>query len=173
MKRSIRTMGMAAAAMVLLHGGATSAHAFGGMLGGHGPLPMMAPMEGPGMLPLPVLLSVMTSDQRQQLRDIMKSDRPAMHQLLEDLRTAHEALADRVFTPGDLAATDLDPQLAKIAQLRDQLVQRALTTTLRVRALLTADQLAEAAKRKQRLGELHAEERQIMGDDVTFDVQAP
>lgn len=99
---------------------------------------------------LTVLMSVMTAEQRAQLRDIMRSDRPAMHQVLEELRAAHETLADRVFTPGALAASDLDPQLAQIAGLRDQLVQRALDTTLRVRALLTAEQLAEAAKRKER-----------------------
>ena len=152
------------AAGVLLAGASRDALAFGGGFRHFGgPPPMMAAAEGPGMLPLPVLLSVMTPDQRAQLRDAMKAEKPAIRDLMEQLRTAHEELADRVFAPGTLTAADVGPQVKKIAALRDQLVQQALAMTLKVRGLLTPEQLAEAAKKKDRLRELHQEMRGLLG----------
>ena len=158
MKRSLLTL---AAAGVLLAASASDGLAFGhGGRHGMGGPPMMG--GGPD-IPLPVLVSVMTPDQRNQLRDLTRSERPDMKAIFEQLRSAHEALSDRLVAPGPLTAADLDPQVKKIAGLRDQLVQQALATTLKVRALLTPDQLAEAAKKMQRLRELHTEMRTLLG----------
>ena len=158
-----RTLLAMIAAGALLAAGLHGAHAFGhggpGSCGGrHG----MGMAEGPGMLPLPLLLSVMRPDQRAQLADVMKADKPAMRSLFEKMRTAHEELADRVFASGKLTAADLEPQLKKMAALREQLVQQALATTLKVRELLTPEQLAEAAKKKNRLRELGQEMRSLL-----------
>jgi len=158
-----RTLLATMATGALLAAGLHGAHAFGhGGPGSCGRRPGMAMAEGPGMLPLPLLLSVMTPDQRAQLGDVMKAEKPAMQSLLDKMRTAHEELADRVFAPGKLTAADLDAQVKKMAALRDQLVQQALATTLKVRALLTPEQLAEAAKKKNRLRELGQEMRSLL-----------
>ena len=93
---------------------------------------------------------------------IMKADKPAMRNLFEKLRTAHEDLADRIFAPGKLTSADVDSQVKKIASLRDQLMQQALATTLKVRGMLTPEQLAEAAKKKDRLRELGQEMRTLL-----------
>jgi Spy/CpxP family protein refolding chaperone len=163
---------MTLAASMLLAAACRQALAFGAGFRhfGGGPPPMMAAAEGPGMLPLPVLLSVMTPDQRAQLRDAMKAEKPAMRDLMDQLRTAHEELADRVFAPGTLTAADVGPQVKKIAALRDQLVQQALAMTLKVRGLLTPEQLAEAAKKKDRLRALHQEMRGLLGPGPGEDV---
>src|SRR3989442_7636615 len=158
-----RTLLATIATGALLMAGLHGAHAFGhGGPGSCGRRSGMAMGEGPGMLPLPLLLSVMTPDQRARLGDVMKAEKPAMRSLFEKLRTAHEELADRVFAPGKLTAADLDPQVKKMAVLRDQLVQQALATTLKVRELLTPQQLVEAAKKKSRLRELGQEMRGLL-----------
>ena len=158
-----RTLLATIATGALLAAGLHGAHAFGhGGPGFCGRRPGMAMAEGPGMLPLPLLLSVMTPEQRAQLGDVMKAEKPAMRSLFEKMRTAHEELADRVFAPGKLTAADLEPQVKKMAALREELVQQALATTLKVRDLLTAEQLAEAAKKKNRLRELGQEMRSLL-----------
>lgn len=148
------------AAGMLLAASTSGAFAFGGHGGPGGPHGM-----GPGglPLPLPVLVSVMTPAQRGQLRDLMQADRPVMKGLMQQLRAAHDDLSDRVLAPGALGASDLDTQVKHIAALRDQLVQQALQTTLKVRALLTPEQLAEAKTKVDRLRELRTEMRGLFG----------
>ncbi len=151
------------AAGLLLAATTGGALAFGH--GGPGGGPGMGGHGGPGglPLPLPILVSEMTPTQRGQLRDIMQADRPVMKGLMQQLRAAHDALSDRVLSPGALGASDLDAQVKQIAALRDQLVQQALATTLKVRALLTPEQLADAKSKVARLRELHAEMRGLFG----------
>ena len=159
--RQIRLLAIATGA--ILAAGLPVAHAFGhGGPGCFGHRPGMGMGEGPGMLPLPLLLSVMTPDQRAQVAELMKAQKPAMRNLVDQMRTAHEELADRVFAPGKLTPADVDTQVKKMSALRDQLVRQALATTLKVRELLTPEQLAEAAKKKNRLRELGQEMRSLL-----------
>ena len=157
---------LAIAMAAVLAPGLRGAHAFGhggpgGCMGRRAGMGM-GMGDGAGMLPLPLLLSVMTPDQRAQVGELMKAEKPAMRSLVDKMRTAHEELADRVFASGKLTAADLDPQVKKMAALRDQLVHQALATTLKVRELLTPEQLVEAAKKKNRLRELGQEMRNLL-----------
>jgi hypothetical protein len=156
------------AAVALLASGTRAGFAFGGghghHMGGGGPF-----MRGGGTLPLPVLISVMTTAQRDQLRDTLQADRGTMKGIVDQLRTAQRELTTRMLTPGSLAASDLQPQLQKIGGLRDQLVQHALATTLKVRAMLSPSQLAEAATKVQRLHDLRTEMRGLLGPSLTGD----
>jgi len=123
---------LAIAMAAVLAPGLRGAHAFGhgGPGGCMGRRAGMGMGDGAGMLPLPLLLSVMTPDQRAQVGELMKAEKPAMRSLVDKMRTAHEELADRVFASGKLTAADLDPQVKKMAALRDQLVHQALATTV-------------------------------------------
>jgi Spy/CpxP family protein refolding chaperone len=153
-----KLLGVIAAALLAAATPASLAFEHGGV-GGEG-----GRMKGPGgVLPLRVLVSVMTPDQRAQLDDIMATDRPAMRSILEELHAAHDALATRVLAPGPLTTAGLDPEVKAIAALRDRLLQQALRTTLAVRALLTPEQLTEASTKMQRLRELQAEMRSLVG----------
>jgi Spy/CpxP family protein refolding chaperone len=147
------------AAAALLAAGARTGFAFGGPGHHRGGPPFLG---GGGALPLPALISVMTPAQRQQLRDTMQGDRTTMKGLVEQLRAAQQELTSRMLTPGSLTATDLQPQLQKIAGIRDQLVQHALATTLKVRTMLSPSQLAEAATKVQRLHDLRTEMRSLL-----------
>jgi hypothetical protein len=58
---------------------------------------------------------------------------------------------------------DLSAIRQQISQLRDQLGQEGLQTALEIRNVLTPDQLAKAAQIRQRMQELQAEMRGLMG----------
>ncbi|MBI3079732.1 MAG: hypothetical protein HYY85_22515, partial [Deltaproteobacteria bacterium] len=82
---------------------------------------------------------------------------------LDQMRAAREELGDRLLTPGGLQAEDVSPQVQRIAQLREQLMQEGLRATLEIRGVLTPEQLAKAAQVKARMQALRAEMRTLLG----------
>jgi Spy/CpxP family protein refolding chaperone len=118
---------------------------------------------GPGG-PLRLLLSQMTPDQRQQVRQVLAADRASMRDTLKALHDAHEALADKMFSAGDVTQADLQPLVQKIAALHQQLLDHGTKVMLQVRAVATPDQLAKAAATRKKLGELHDQIRSLVGN---------
>ena len=158
-KRTIIAMAIAATTL----GFATvHAHPRSGM--GPGPM-MMGPggEGGPGMM-LPVLLhsAHLTDDQEAQVRKIMEGRRTQMRSLMGEMKAAQDGLLDRLFTAGDLKAADLKPQLDRLTQARQQLMEHAVAAALDVRKVLTPDQLSHAAQVKDRMRALHTQMRQLM-----------
>ena len=144
-------------------------HRFGGMgwkgrkgMMGDGP-GMMG--DGPGMM-LPLLLrgANLTPEQKTQVHHIMDAHREAFQKLFSQLRTAQGGVTNKLFAPGELKAEDKDLtlQVQGITQIRQQLIQEGLKTALEVRGVLTPEQLAKAAQRKDRLQALHAEMRSLL-----------
>ena len=137
-----------------MHGGPAFMASPGGP-GRHGP-------GGPGG-PLRLLLAQMSPDQRKQVRDILAADRGSMRDTLKALHDAHQALADKLFASGPVTAADLQPQVQKIAQLHQQLLDHGTQVMLKVRAVATADQLAKAAATKQKLDQLRDQMHSLVG----------
>ena len=131
-------------------------HRFG--RGPMGPGGMMG--DGPGMM-FPMLFKKMdpTPEQEAQVRKIMDDHRGAFRTLFEQLQAAHEGMADKLFTLGEVKDEDLAPQVQRISDLRKQLMQEGLKVTLEMRGVLTPEQLAKAAELKKRMQALHAEMR--------------
>ena len=121
------------------------------------------PGEGPGvMLPLLLKRADLTADQQAQIHKIMEADHQTLRTLFQQLEAAHAALADKLFAPGPLQASDLTPQVQRIAQLRQQLLEQGLKTTLALRAVLTPEQLAKTALLKDRLQKLRTEMHNLL-----------
>lgn len=120
---------------------------------------------GGGGLMLPVLLrsANLTPDQQSQVRSILAARRTSARSIIQQLRQAQAELADKLVAPGPAQMADIQPQLQKISQLRDQLLQNGAQATLDIRALLTADQLTAAGQAKDRLRQLRSEMQQILG----------
>ncbi|HXJ35484.1 MAG TPA: periplasmic heavy metal sensor [Candidatus Eisenbacteria bacterium] len=155
----------------MLLGVAPHAGAFGGrFMGGHGGGPGGGGPGGPAGLPLRLLVSDMTPDQRKQVREILMSDRAELRDILRQLRAAHDALGDRLFTAGPLTEKDLDPDVQKISALHQKLLEHGTKVMLQVRAIATPEQLAKAAQTKKRLGELKDEMRALFGHGADDDV---
>lgn len=158
-RKKIRSVGLAIlAALVGLASAWASASAQPGA-SMHGP----GAGRGDGAMILPLLLrgANLTPEQDAKVRDLLAARRAASQALVAQLRQAQEELADRLFVPGILKEVDLQPQLQKIAQLREQLMQESAKVALEVRALLAPEQLSRAAQVKDRMRQLQSEMRQL------------
>ena len=119
--------------------------------------------DGPGMLAPLLLKGVdLTPAQETQVKDLMTAQRENFRTLFKQLRAAHEEMANKLFTPGEVKAEDLAPQTQRITQLREHLMKDGLNVMLEVRKILTPEQLAKAAQIKERMQALHEEMRSLL-----------
>lgn len=118
--------------------------------------------RGDGELWLMIRASNLTPEQQTRVRAILSAHRKSASPLVEQLRQAQQELGTKLLAPGQVQAADLQPQLQRIGQLRDQLAQDSAAAALEVRAVLTPEQLARVAQTKDRLKQLREEMRQLM-----------
>jgi Spy/CpxP family protein refolding chaperone len=118
--------------------------------------------RGDGELWLMIRAANLTPDQQTRVRAILSAHRATARPLIEQLRQAQQELGGKLLAPGPVQAADLQPQLQRIGQLRDQLAQDSAGAALEVRAVLTPEQLARVAQTKERLRQLREEMRQLM-----------
>ena len=125
----------------------------GGMM--HGDSPAI-------MLRMVLKQANLTPEQQEQVRKIMETDHQSLRALFAQLQAANNQLSDKLFAPGAVQAADLAPQVQKIAQLRQQLMEQGVKTALAVRAVLTPQQLAKVAELKNRFQKLQGEMRGLL-----------
>jgi Spy/CpxP family protein refolding chaperone len=168
MRRSMRQLIPVLAALMLASGVAAQPP---GPPPGGGPGPFRGGMgdgpfgDGPGML-LPLMLRTgdLTPEQEQKVRGIMQGDRTRLHDLFEQIDKANDALATKLVNPGPVDAASLAPEIDRITALRAELLKQGLQSAIAIRAVLTPEQLARAAKKRVRMMELQKEMRQLMDD---------
>lgn len=115
-----------------------------------------------GELWLMIRASNLAPEQQTKVRTILSSHRTATRPIVDQLRQAQQELGAKLLSPGPLQTSDVQPQLARINQLREQLAQDSAQTALEVRAVLTPEQLARVAKTRERLRQLREEMRQLI-----------
>lgn len=101
-------------------------------------------------------------EQHAKVRAILFAHRAGMRSLIAQLRQAQQELGAKLLSPGQIQTADIQLQLQRISQLRDQLAQASAQAVLDVRAVLTPEQLARVAQTRERLKQLREEMRQIM-----------
>ena len=151
-----------------------SAFGFGGGPGFfHGPMGHGGPGGGggPAGMPLRLLLRELDADQRTQVRQILVADRGTMRDTVKQLHAAHDELADKMLTAGDVTQADVAPLVAKIAALHQQLLDHGTKVMLQVRAIARPDQLAKAAATKQQLDQLRDQIKTLLGKPGADDDQ--
>jgi Spy/CpxP family protein refolding chaperone len=99
----------------------------------------------------------LTDGQRQQIEQIVTAHRPQFRALMTQMRAARQALSAKLYGAGTVTAADLAPELQQIEQLRSQLTQERTQLALEIRGLLTPEQLAKIAQKRQRMNELRRE----------------
>jgi Spy/CpxP family protein refolding chaperone len=170
----MRTIATTMLGLALLAAG-PQASAFGfGMRHGGGPGfagSPMGPGGGPGGMPLRILVSRLTPEQRQQVRQILVNNRTEIRSIADQLHQAHEALGDKMFASGALTDADVAPFVQKIATLHQKLLENGTKVMLQVRAVATPEQLADAAQAKAKLAKMHEDMRSLVGD--SFEDEAP
>jgi Spy/CpxP family protein refolding chaperone len=111
---------------------------------------MMHRMDALGV-PLPMLFKAanLTDAQKAQVKKIFEDNRGAVMPLFKQIHSAQQQIAAKLWTKGEVSASDLSQPLQQITQARDQLLQRQLNTTVEIRNLLNADQLQKVAQAEQ------------------------
>jgi Spy/CpxP family protein refolding chaperone len=117
------------------------------------------------MLHMVLTQADLTPQQQEQVRTIMDSDHQTLRTLFTQLQAANDQLADKLFAPGAVQPADLAPQVQRITELRQQLMEQGIKTALAIRAVLTPQQLAKVSQIKDRLEKLQAEMRSLLKDD--------
>jgi Spy/CpxP family protein refolding chaperone len=140
--------------VVLLYGSApVLAHGPG--MGGPGGPRMWG--GGSGMLLPPFMLQKLnlTEEQKTQVQGIMEDYRKTVQPLFQQLKTIQQGVADKFYSPGEIQAADLTS--AEAGQVQEQIKNAELNSALKVRAVLTADQLAQAAQLRAQLQAMHSQ----------------
>ncbi len=144
----IKQMMVAAAAAGALFAGAAIAHPQGRW--GHG--------EG-----MEILHSLnLTEAQKQQAHSIEKAAWAQSKPIMEEMHATHEQLATAMLASGSVTAESLAPMVTQEEQYRSQLDQIRVNTMLQIRALLTPDQLTQAAATHAKLAALHEQEHEVV-----------
>jgi Spy/CpxP family protein refolding chaperone len=114
--------------------------------------------DGPGMM-LPLILKqlTLTDAQNTQIQGIMEDYRATVQPLFQQLKTLREGMADKFYASGDLTADDFTSQTQQTSLLQEQIKNAGLNAALNVRAVLTPDQLAQAAQIKSQMQALWAQ----------------
>jgi len=142
------------------------AQPMGGPPMGGPPMGHMMRGDNPAMMLHMVLKQAdLTADQQAQVHKIMDADRQNLRTLFTQLQAANKDLANKLFGPGSVQAADLTPQIQRIGQLRQQLMEQGVKTALAVRAVLTPQQLAKVSQLKDRIEKLQAEMQSILGGE--------
>jgi Spy/CpxP family protein refolding chaperone len=123
----------------------------GGMMGGMSPLPVFLRAAG------------LTPAQQDQVKKILQDNRAKMHGQFDQMHTARQQMAAKLFSNGPLTANDLSAQTQQIAQAQQQMLQNELNVALQVRAILTPAQLQKVAQFHEKFENLHQQMRALMG----------
>lgn len=102
---------------------------------------------------LPLLLRGvgLTPEQKQHVKRIIAARREPLELLFRQLQVANKDLARQFLVTGELRAEDLAPQVERIAHIREQLLWEGVKTLLEMRAVLTPEQRARAARLTEQL----------------------
>jgi Spy/CpxP family protein refolding chaperone len=156
LKRSF-PIGLAVVALLISPLPPRLAHA---QMGHHGG--MMGPEGMMGPLPVFLRAANLTPAQQTQVKQILQSNRASLHKQFEQIRSAREQIANKLFSTGVVAAGDLTAQSQQIVQAEQQLLQGEINVALQLRALLTPAQLQKVSQVHQQFESLHQQMRALL-----------
>jgi periplasmic protein CpxP/Spy len=128
------------------------------------------PPHGEGMSeigPMKMLLrsANLTSDQQAQVRQIMQSQHAQVQPLQSQIRSLRQQITAKLYNTGSVTISDLTPIQQQIAQVQAQIADQTLKTALKIRALLSNDQLGRMSQANQKLESLHTEMESLMNPE--------
>ncbi len=109
--------------------------------------------------------SNLTAEQSARVRTILTAHRTAMRSVFMQLRQAQTELSDRLNGAAPVDPAALQPQIKRIGELQEQILQDRVHTMTEIRALLGADQLAKVQQARDRLKQIRLELRQLFHDE--------
>ncbi len=159
MKR-LTQIAMAAGILALAAAGPAMAH--GSCGGGHGMHGMHGrPMPPPFMMTLRA--ANLTTAQKEQVHKILEASHAQVKPLMKKLHSLHEEFAAKLLSPGKLSMSDVAPLQKQQTELRGQIDQQMAETALKVRDVLTPEQLKKVADVNAKLKAIHKQIEALMG----------
>lgn len=106
--------------------------------------------DGHGLLPGIFRGVDLSKDQRLQLRTIHKAHEATLEGIEDDISEVRRSIAAALTNPAGVTAAGLQPLSEQLSALIVQLSQERLAVALEMRAILTPEQVTEAAERWQK-----------------------
>jgi periplasmic protein CpxP/Spy len=107
----------------------------------------------------------LTSEQKSQVHEILRSEHQQMKSVYQQMHSVHEQLADKLLSSGSVSAAQLAPLEQKMSKYQQQIDQSMVDTALSIRNVLTSDQISRLAQVHSQLKSLHAQIQGLMGSD--------
>lgn len=107
----------------------------------------------------------LTTEQQTQIQAIGEAHQQTGVKLQNELRSANDAVVKKFLTPVDLTAESFAGDAQRIAELEAQLLKERLTIGIKVRKVLTPDQLAKAAEIVAKQQERRAQQGNLLKKD--------
>jgi hypothetical protein len=104
----------------------------------------------------------LTSDQQGQVQTLMRASWTQNQQLHTQMRALHQQIVDRLASTASVSASDIAPLQQQIAQLRAQIDQQNIQTAIRIRGVLSADQLRQVSAANDQIKSLHEQMRTVL-----------
>lgn len=121
--------------------------------------------SGPS-LPPPFMMALrvvdLTPAQQNKMNQIMASGREQSEEPIKELRSIHEQIANMLLGTGPVSEADLAPFAQRAGRIDQQMQQQWLITALRVRALLTPEQLTKMNQFHQQVVAINAQIEKLM-----------
>ena len=136
------------------------------MMAGAGPDMMEGGPMGEPDLPMFLRAANLRPNQRVQAQQILDHNHAAFAHLFDQMHATREQLDDKLFAAGDVDKDAIEKSSAKLAQLQAQLAHLELETALRIRALLSPDQLRRVAEFHSKLESLHQQIHDLMQENM-------
>ncbi len=121
-------------------------------------------MGGPGGHGMEFLHGLNLSDeQKTQMKAIGKASWQSLKPLMKQERALHEQETNQLLTSGNVTAEQMQPLLAQEEALRTQIDTARMETMVKMRSVLTPEQLSTAATKHAQIEQLHEQEHALMG----------
>jgi protein CpxP len=120
-----------------------------------------APMPPPFMMTLRA--ANLTNAQKDRVHQILDASHAQVKPLFKKMHSIHEQIADKLLSAGKLSMSDLAPLQKEQSELRGQIDQQMMETALKVRAVLTPEQLKKVADVNAKLKAIHKQIEALMG----------
>ena len=122
-------------------------------------------LQNAGPSPFMMLLrsANLTPAQKTQVRQILRAHSMKNRPLLQQLHATEEQIAGKLLGTGAVSASDLAPLEQQASQIKTQMDQNMIDTSLAIRGVLTADQMSHLAEVHQRLEKLRTQIEDLLG----------
>jgi Spy/CpxP family protein refolding chaperone len=105
----------------------------------------------------------LSAEQKTQMKEIGKASWASMKPLMKQERALHEQEINQLLASGTVTAEQMQPLLAQEEALRTQIDTARMETMVKMRNILTAEQLSSAATKHAQMEQLHEQEHALMG----------